>query len=591
MKRSTVCVTLAGFSCLALSPVNHQELAAQVVPLAAEARGLTPERYLEMSREAEVALNKREYERAVVLYDSVTTAYRWNGETWRRLGLALTGARRHREAAAAYVRADSMGILPYPQNNAIAITRAYARAGETDSALVWLRRAVVDYRHEDIPRILADTTLATLRSVPRFNAILGVSATSARSRVDGWRGDVDYLLAEIRRKNAVYHDGPLPLAVTRAAAALKREVPTLSDAQIVVAMQRIVASLGQSHNGVWFPEKGSASRVQMLSVPFTFYPFPDGVFIVDAAPVYEDLIGARVLSFDDTPTEQALNALRVLASADASALSGPAPAWWPGEPTMNSLAMPEVLHALGVIRQPRRIAMTVLDRTGKSRQVIPDTATFRRQRKMRASPLADAGPAPLFLSQPDDYFWFAHLPVDRALYVHVSQVANKSGGETLPAFGLRLRRVVDSTDVRSLILDLRRNNGGNTYLYPELLRTLIHFDAQPGHRLFVIAGRYTYSAAMNLLTDINRLTNAVIVGEPSGGTPIQLGGDAGTTLLPYSGVSAELSTRTWQLTSPGDTRHWIAPDMPVSLTAADYFANRDPVLEAVLRVLRRPVLP
>jgi len=33
---------------------------------------------------------------------------------------------------------------------------------------------------------------------------------------------------------------------------------------------------------------------------------------------------------------------------------------------------------------------------------------------------------------------------------------------------------------------------------------------------------------------------------------------------------------------PGDTRAWIEPEIKVELSSKDYFANRDPVLEAVL---------
>jgi hypothetical protein len=34
-----------------------------------------------------------------------------------------------------------------------------------------------------------------------------------------------------------------------------------------------------------------------------------------------------------------------------------------------------------------------------------------------------------------------------------------------------------------------------------------------------------------------------------------------------------------------DRRVWIAPDVPMALTSADYLAGRDPVLEAVRRVI------
>jgi hypothetical protein len=55
--------------------------------------------------------------------------------------------------------------------------------------------------------------------------------------------------------------------------------------------------------------------------------------------------------------------------------------------------------------------------------------------------------------------------------------------------------------------------------------------------------------------------------------------------LPYSGLEMTISTRYHQ-TDDQDQRTWIAPKIPVDLSSADYFANRDPVLDAVREVIR-----
>jgi hypothetical protein len=47
----------------------------------------------------------------------------------------------------------------------------------------------------------------------------------------------------------------------------------------------------------------------------------------------------------------------------------------------------------------------------------------------------------------------------------------------------------------------------------------------------------------------------------------------------------------WNLSGPYDTRRWIAPDVPVSQTSADYFANRDPVMDAVYNIIRKDNQP
>ncbi len=53
-------------------------------------------------------------------------------------------------------------------------------------------------------------------------------------------------------------------------------------------------------------------------------------------------------------------------------------------------------------------------------------------------------------------------------------------------------------------------------------------------------------------------------------------------MLPYSRVRGSLSNRYWQDSDPWDDRPWIAPDLPVVLTAEQYFAGVDPVLALVL---------
>jgi hypothetical protein len=78
----------------------------------------------------------------------------------------------------------------------------------------------------------------------------------------------------------------------------------------------------------------------------------------------------------------------------------------------------------------------------------------------------------------------------------------------------------------------------------------------------------------------------VFVGEPCGGKP-NTHGDESPTVLPYSGLEFGLSCVYWQLSSPRDTRRWIPPSIPVPLSADDYFANRDPALELILKLIRK----
>jgi hypothetical protein len=99
--------------------------------------------------------------------------------------------------------------------------------------------------------------------------------------------------------------------------------------------------------------------------------------------------------------------------------------------------------------------------------------------------------------------------------------------------------------------------------------------------LFVIIGRATFSAAVNSVGDLERLSNAIFVGEPTAGAPSSWG-DPKKIILPNSGLIARISTIYWRDWTSDESRPWIAPDISATVSSDDYFANRDPAMNAVL---------
>jgi C-terminal processing protease CtpA/Prc len=144
-----------------------------------------------------------------------------------------------------------------------------------------------------------------------------------------------------------------------------------------------------------------------------------------------------------------------------------------------------------------------------------------------------------------------------------------------------LRERAKEDDVERIVIDLRHNSGGdNTTLSPLELALREPAIDRPG-RLFAIIGRVTFSAAANFATDIEVATSVTFTGEPMGGSP-NLYGDTRAVPLPASGQTLYMATRYWERSTPDDTRITIEPDLPVDLSSDDYFAGRDPALEAIL---------
>lgn len=194
------------------------------------------------------------------------------------------------------------------------------------------------------------------------------------------------------------------------------------------------------------------------------------------------------------------------------------------------------------------------------------------------SRLPGAPPPPLYLEDVARAHWFRALD-ERTLYVQFNQVVN-APGETMAEFAERLAKAIAEQDPARLLIDVRHNNGGDGSLLGPLMRTLREFErGRSGAEIVVLMGRNTFSAAQIFLAQVDRDTSPLFAGEPSSSRP-NFVGEENPVRLPWSGGSGGISNR-YHETIPGDTRDFIAPDLPFELSSADYFANRDPLLELV----------
>ncbi len=132
-----------------------------------------------------------------------------------------------------------------------------------------------------------------------------------------------------------------------------------------------------------------------------------------------------------------------------------------------------------------------------------------------------------------------------------------------------------------VILDVRHNNGGNSYLYPPIIDAFTSWElAVRTGKLYVLIGRNTFSAAQNFIAQLDKRRRAIFVGEPSSSKPNFVGEENNLT-LPWSGAIVSISNR-YHENIPGDKREWIEPDIKIELSSSAYFANRDPVLERIV---------
>lgn len=513
---------------------------------------------------------------ALALTRSALERSPWDPLLWELRGDLALGQGQSREAVDAYRHALRLG---YRTRTVVAedLARAFARGGEKDSALAWLERSVA-WGNEHRPELAQDSAFARLFTDPRFKATTGQLPARTLTRDQGLRYDLAYLVSEVKRMHYRYRAQALPKGFEIAVEELDRAIPQLADGQVLVAMQALLVRLGDGHTTLY---PVSERFGPWKSLPVLTYFFADGTWVVDADSAHSQAIGRRVVSIDGTRVERAIERVSALIPRDNEmgiAWMGPL-----------FLTMPEALVHAGVAKSNGEVTFELADRAGALTHVTVAAEVPRHQDvhvpRLAPSRAADAGPPPLWMRRMDEPYWFEPLEDSAIVYLQFNQVTN-APGERLRDFSARLMAYTDMHQTRDLVVDVRHNNGGNGNLNVALVRALIHFEtARPGRRIWVLTGRGTFSAAQSFINDLERLTSATFAGEPSSSSP-NFVGESTSLRLPWSGAIGSVSTR-YHSFRDADERAWIPPRLPAPLSSADYFANRDPALAAVVAAARQ----
>ena len=412
------------------------------------------------------------------------------------------------------------------------------------------------------------------------------AATVDKAEAERWREDLRHMAREMeaRHKN-LFHTttrGQFEAAVKR----LDERIPALARHQIVVELARIAASVGDGHTNV-APTRDP--KVGFRTLPFRLYLFEDGLFVRAAGRGHAELLGARVVKVGDaTPEEAVARAREIVGRDNEMGVKFFAPLL---------LAMPEVLHALG-LSDGTDAARFTFEKSGRQQTVtlkpygpadlLPPDTDLSWLPKEGWVDMRDGAPPPLWLKDPKNKFWFEQLPGSKVVYAQVNEVNDKAD-ESLADFSKRLLAFVEANEVERLVLDLRLNRGGNGSLLRPLVVGLVKSKVNRPGRLFVLMGRSTWSAAQFLLNRLQGYTDVLFVGEPSGSKGNHYG-DSRRVTLPNSQLTVRVSVYYWQEWEPWDARPWTAPHVTAELSSEDYRAGGDPALRAALSYVPRKAL-
>lgn len=358
------------------------------------------------------------------------------------------------------------------------------------------------------------------------------------------------------------------------------EIPALEKEQMLAGFMKLVALFHIGHTQInFFSLHHGASSLQLSRLPYQLYWFNDGVYILSAAKKYEQAVGGKVIKIGKLKTDDALAAIRPLVSFENEQGFK--------ANSMFFLATPEFLKTQGISETSSEVSITYL-KGGKEETVLINAESGLNGFSMTglettagwAVAKKTTNDIPLWQKEPASFRFMEFLPERKTLYVRHSVNLN-DGDKTIAAFFNNMAVFIEKNDVQKLILDIRTNGGGNNQLNKPMITNIIRSAKinQKG-RFFCIIGRRTFSAAQNLVNELEKYTEVTFIGEPTSEN-VNFYGDTRTETLNNSKLQANLSWMWWQNLDPRDKRKATSPELAVDMSFDDYYNNEDPALKAI----------
>jgi hypothetical protein len=410
------------------------------------------------------------------------------------------------------------------------------------------------------------------------------------NRRQAWQADLQMLSDSLLAKDRSFSPAARE-QFRRDLARLEDSLPRPDDDAILVGISRLVALAGNAHTRFRLDQtpRGAFST----QFPIRMWFFQDGAYVIRTAPQYRRTLGCRVVAINGHALSELKHEVSRLFAGNASWTDYLAPIY---------LESPDVLHGLGILSAKDAATFTFVDGRGNRFDLLvrafPVAQNWETWQELSPLFAADStlpatalepGRAPLYLTHPDRAYWFQFLPERQLLYFQFNMADNAPAGPTFQEFADSMMVFAASRAVRTLVVDLRLNSGGNLEVARDFIKEL---GQKTTAQLFVITGRCTFSACLYHAAQLKQFTHAIFVGEPVG-DGLDYWAEGGMIQLPYSGAVIEYADgfHRYSLHEYAQNRPYYAtlnvpalePDIPVPMTSKDYFAGRDASLAAIER--------
>ncbi len=408
---------------------------------------------------------------------------------------------------------------------------------------------------------------STTGGVPSARApaatILQQNNSMDAEQIRQFQEDVAYFASELPKRHKNPFTKTTKEEFEEKIAALMEDVDHLNKAEASARLCEIVASIGDAHTSVSIWD----GRIY----PLTFYLFGKDMYIVNSQKGMENVLYAKVIAVNGMPINKALLRMRSVVSYENES--------WLNYKLANILSLPIYLYGLGIVPDEASATFT-LEKDGVRQDVTVSAQPTRGTQKDFCVETYDD----IVLGHFSRDYAYEYLPDQKAVYFTYNKCYS-SGAFRL--FNKRMFEDIADKNVERIILDLRRNTGGDSeVLNPFTEKLKAYREAHPNVQVFILTGRLTFSSSIfAIYRTMEAVPDAMSIGEPTG-VALDHFGQVKSFQLPNSQIPIYYSTEYYEFSRVYSYRNkrtdTFIPDVLLPPTIEDYRVGNDAALNYAL---------
>lgn len=348
---------------------------------------------------------------------------------------------------------------------------------------------------------------------------------------------------------------------------LKKYVKYYDDYEMQIRLAMLVASFMDAHT--------SLKPIVKWILPFELYCFSSGIYVTAALKEYKKAEHCKIISINNVDIDEIIEKLKLMISHENE--------WHLKSQLPKYLQAMDLLYGLEVIDEVDYVDIDFQDIEGNVKRLTVKTFSIRdvnESFKLNNSNLSENDELPIYRKNADRYYWFEYIKSFKILYFKYNACRNMEN-ETVPQFTDELISFIKTNTIEKLVIDIRNNFGGNSTLLDPFINSISELkNLNHKGKLFVIIGQETFSSAVLNAISLKEKTNAIFLGEPTGGKP-NCYGEVERFKLDNCGIEISFSTEYYK-TIEDDELLAFMPDVHIDISIEDYIEKKDPCLEYLL---------